>query len=766
MSPTYLLRLCALLLCLCCIGGCKDHQATAPAGGSATKNTGGPGIDFRKVSEGLRYKTLDYIGTEGFTLAGAHSGAKVFFGVKTERGYTLFSRDLKSGERRAIADFSSVVPGTLSTDDQGDWLFFCRDREMAKYVDDPSVKAPERIGLVYRMKSAGGQEEALFDFRDPQFLPFRKYGLTPFCSASGNRVAALTFDFEQSLLTGQCADWQGYWQETYQPASPLRPEELHGREQELRNFFTLPKVAAFIEAKGLVPSSAGKVTDADSKIVSAFEQSLGDPIWAVLLWEQGKSRVVQINTPTGMEKAVLVLQAVGEKYIVLAGQQTEEDGTPYSNLYTLDLSTGELNPAGRYTGVPSNLQLAEDESAMLVALTPYDPEGKKFNSVPVLRRLPLDGSAATDVPLPGPFDRYLDFGPDAREAVAQDSVSRNLCFLDLATGKATVLCRLNSELGGLFYSPAAKQAVFLESGFTFQVPVVAEAETDPNWVGPDYFAAADTALRDFLGKLGLQLPATFEARWEEREGSGAHEYSAFISGNQDSKKPLLVRIDAANGLKVESVWMPGGYPWPANSELQGGDLDEIDCEKRAAAALDRVGWLSQSKQKYQPGGSPIYDDPTKSFIIVHRDGYSLRINGKEEWVFNAESTVRVNKVTGQIAEMTLSLLPEVMKQKADIPMDEVLVSIRNKGPQPIPEAAPVRFDTQNYRLVVADKGVKTWGPAEFTHAGQPRLCYEIDGFLKPEDQLIMTTRVDTETGDVLGQVTFLPSNQQKALGRM
>lgn len=752
------------LACLCLAFGCRTGQPGT--GGNPGRKGDSNGLEFDKLSEGLRYESLDYIGTEGFTLAGARGGGRIFFGVETQGGYKLYRRDLQGRDRRTVGDFSNVVSGTLSTDNAGEWLFYCRDRELGKYIDDPAVKAPARIGVLYRMKSSGGAEEALFDFRDPAYLPFRKYDLVPFCSPSGQRAAALSFDYDQSLLAMQCDDWLAFQEATYQGGPEVKPEDVPSREEQLRKFFELPRVAAFLSESGRSATTSGKLTEADRQLVVDFQASLGLPRWAILLWEAGQPSVIEVAMPAGMERAPLVLQAVGESVIVLSIQSTDEKGTPYSILYTLDISSGNLVAAGRYTGVPSNLQLDATEKAMLIALTPYDPERKVFEDQPVLRRQPLDASAPEDIPLPGRFERSLDFDPAATEAVGQDTEDRDIYHIDLASGEKTLLCRLNTEITGIFYSPDIDKAVFLENGFTFSLPVPLEPEQDPDWVQPDSFAQADAAAREFLSRLGMQLPEAWEAEWEERSTPGLHEYSAQITLPETRAKPILIRINAIDGLSVEALWMPGGYPLPASADLQGGDLDAIDCEKRAETALDHVGWLSETRSKYQPGGSPIYDDPSKSYVIVHRDGYSANLNGKDEWVFSAESTIRVNKVSGEIAEMNLMHLPEVTGQKTAIPMEEVLTSIRNKGPQPIPESAPVRFDTQNYRLVVADKGRAYWGPARLELPGTPRLCYEIDGFLQPEDQLIMTTRVDMETGDVLGQVTFLPSNQQKALGRM
>jgi len=83
--------------------------------------------------------------------------------------------------------------------------------------------------------------------------------------------------------------------------------------------------------------------------------------------------------------------------------------------------------------------------------------------------------------------------------------------------------------------------------------------------------------------------------------------------------------------------------------------------------------------------------------------------------------------------------------------------IRNEGQEPIPEDAPIKFDTQNYRLVVAQKHSENWGPVKYQGELVSRLAYEIDAYLQPENDLIMTSLVDTETGELLGQLDYQPS---------
>jgi hypothetical protein len=144
--------------------------------------------------------------------------------------------------------------------------------------------------------------------------------------------------------------------------------------------------------------------------------------------------------------------------------------------------------------------------------------------------------------------------------------------------------------------------------------------------------------------------------------------------------------------------------------------------------------------------------------VIFRDGYWLDPSAKKQWVYSSEATMRVHANDGSIAEMTLSEQEQVHGQPMTITLEKATFMIRNEGEMPIPEDAPVRFDTDKYRLVVTQKRSDSWGPAKYQGASIARLCYEIDAYIKPEDQIIMTSLVDTETGDVLGTLDYQPMN--------
>jgi hypothetical protein len=268
---------------------------------------------------------------------------------------------------------------------------------------------------------------------------------------------------------------------------------------------------------------------------------------------------------------------------------------------------------------------------------------------------------------------------------------------------------------------------------------------------------------EFFKRAGFSPPAELDWEWEERLGMGVHQFAAVGNVKGDPAKQFLLRYDADEE-RVESTWFPNGYPFPVIPELQGGNLDVVDCSQRVEEELERLGWLSETKQRYAPDGTPIYDDRTKSYVIVFRDGYELA-NADKQWVFNSEATLRINKDSGEILEFNLTSQEPVQDQKFAITAEEALVAIRNYKQQPIPEEAPIKFDAENYRLVLVKGGTLVGGPARYLEPlDKPRLCYEIDARLQPEDVLILTTQVDTETAEVLGQLSFLPSNQQREMG--
>jgi hypothetical protein len=129
-----------------------------------------------------------------------------------------------------------------------------------------------------------------------------------------------------------------------------------------------------------------------------------------------------------------------------------------------------------------------------------------------------------------------------------------------------------------------------------------------------------------------------------------------------------------------------------------------------------------------------------------------------KWVVNQEVTTRIGAKDGTLLEMTLAAYPQAPPQPFTISVEKAIYQIRNTGEMKIPEQAPVRFDTEHVRYAVATKYEDGFGPAKYGAKAVYRLCYEIDAYIMPEDELIMTSRVDTETGELLGSLNFQPSN--------
>jgi hypothetical protein len=190
-------------------------------------------------------------------------------------------------------------------------------------------------------------------------------------------------------------------------------------------------------------------------------------------------------------------------------------------------------------------------------------------------------------------------------------------------------------------------------------------------------------------------------------------------------------------------------------------LDYYAIQDLVVKAMDRLGWLDpETRTVYQPGPSPIYDKKTDSYVVIFRDGYWLGEEKTGQWVYNKEATMRVHASDGSFAEMSLSVLDPVLHQPQTVDMDRAVFNIRNQEGQAIPADAPVTFDTDQdkVRLIVYQTGLDHWTDTGYERALVNRLCYEIDARIQPENALVWSFLVDTETGKVLGQIDFLPSN--------
>ena len=153
-------------------------------------------------------------------------------------------------------------------------------------------------------------------------------------------------------------------------------------------------------------------------------------------------------------------------------------------------------------------------------------------------------------------------------------------------------------------------------------------------------------------------------------------------------------------------------------------------------------------------------------MLIYRDGYWLGEGDEALWVFNREATARVHAADGSIAELSLQGFPEVHDQRFKIDLDQAKFILRNQPEHPIPEEAPATIDIENMRLVLIAERTTRYGPAPYETRLEPRLCYEIDGYIEPEHELFFTGLVDTETGDVRGWLDFMPSSLEQEARRV
>jgi len=406
------------------------------------------------------------------------------------------------------------------------------------------------------------------------------------------------------------------------------------------------------------------------------------------------------------------------------------------------LSTIELDPTER------NLQLI---------VNPVDTESREVLTRTELQVVPLDGGAPEVTGLLGDYLGFANLTTDGSIVVGQDRDDLDLYRVDLAAGSRTRLKKLMSEIGSIFVSDDARHLIYSDSGVLFQLDLPEDPAADPAWITDEYAAGHLQEAIAFFRALGLEVPEALESDWEERQGLGAHEYAFELRNPERPEATALVRYMADEG-RVASVWFPSGYPFEIDAELQGSDLDYYGVESLAELALDRVGWLQGGTRSiYQPGPNPLYDARSGSYVVIFRDGYWIGSGADEEWAYNREATLRIRASDGMIAEMTLSELEPVMSQPREIPMDRAAYNIRNFEDRPIPEEAPIRIDTENRRLVVHQQRLDHWTDQGYELALVNRLCYEIDTFIMPEDALIYTTLIDTETGKVLGEISFQPT---------
>jgi len=752
----------ALVSILLALVGCPGFGDGGNTGRNSVTDAAGvttAGFDYAKNSPGLPTRTLDYITLEPVALAGARQAGIVFFGVENaDEGITrIYSRDLETYERRLIAKAKNYVNGSLTASQDGRYLAYARWRETEKYIDDPFCQFPKRVAIPYRLEVATGKVEELFDFRKEAWLPYRNDRHTLFISTDGARVISLAYNLDRLALARQLADWLAIDADYQDRYEEMGSADRSVAEEKLPQLLTARHVEPLLQKLGVSPTPGAMPGEEEREAMKALFQDVSSPQAALLIWEDGQSKILPLGISEDREHLIHYVLASNKHTVLLVAPDAARDNTMAEPVYTVDQTTGEVSECFSYLGVPSFTELSSDEQSLVMVVNAVDAEAREIVPESKLHRIPLDGSESTQVPLGGDYLGFVNCTTDATHVVGQDRDDLNLYLTDVASGERMILKEMMAEISSVFVADAGGHVVFSDSGVLFQIdtPLAGGAEITP--LDDTYVSAYVAYVVGFLEQLGYEVPSDLEYEWEERQGLGQHEVAFALHNPAEPKGTALVRykVEPAG---VASLWFPAAQPFPiVDQELQGQDLDYYEVEELAVRNLDRVGWLNpETRTLFQPGGNPLYDGRTNSYVVTYRDGYWLGEGDDAQWVYNGEASIRIHANDGSIAEMTLVAHDPVHGQSLSVPLDTAVFKIRNEGTNPIPEEAPVRFDSDNYRLIVYEARLEQVTDAGYEMALVNRLCYEIDGLILPEDALIITGLVDTETGKMYGQIDYQP----------
>ena len=758
--------LCGLALLLMGVSCNGTNGTTARSGaGGGTPEEGAPmadgtapGIDFQKVTPGLPATTLDYITSEPVALAGAGAGARVFFGIKDGATTRLYSRDLNDGNRAYLGERNHLVAGSLVTDAAGDKLAYCRLREIENYIEDPYYKFPDRLSLVYLTDVASGETTEVFDFRDNPWRAYRSDNLMPYISPDGSTVYVLAYNLDWLYLDSQLKEWLAIDADYVENGADLTEEDRAGTEEALRTLLVARHVRPLLEELGVEVADEGPVSEAERQGVKDLEREAGIPEAALLIWAEGETRLLPLKVDQDKRHAYhYIIAADADTVLLVAPEQFADQAAPQP-VYSVDLESGEVTECCSYTGAPSNYLLDAGGDNLVITYNPIDAGAREVLTQTNLQVIPLDGSAPTDYPLGGDYIGMSSVSSDHKTFVGQDKDNYDLYAVDVHSGERRLLKKLLAEVESMFLAEDGKHMVYSDSGVLFELPVPADPATDPAWVSEDHAVEYKPAVLEFFTTAGFTVPADATFEWEERSGIGEHELAVEMRNPADPSTVALVRYQIETG-SVVSAFFPRGYPFPIDGELAGEDLDYYAVEEIAVKLMDRLGWLDpETRSVYQPGPNPLYDAHSDSFFVAYRDGYWLGEGEGARWVYNGETTMRIRASDGLVIEMSVSNLPEIRKQELSLPLERTKMIIRNKENRPLPDTDAIRFDLENVRYVVHQRRLDHWTSAGYEIALVPRLCYEIDTYIMPEDELVLTTRVDATSGDILGEIEFMPTN--------
>ena len=753
--------LCLGLVLLC---GCPPVGNGGPSGngsngaGGSVATTTEPGMDFHRKNVGMPITTLDYIGDAPLGLAGARGTGQVFFAVKGQGDDELYVRDPATMERRFLGQVPQLQQGSLAASVDGKYLVYCRQRDREKYIDNPKITYPKQVAVVTRFETDTGKEEILFDFKSDPFVTFRNNQLTPMLSRDGSVVAAISYNMDRLTTARMLGDWLALEADLRERNLEMPQEERQQVEESLQQLLAAPKFRDYLSEKGVTLSVEGAPSEAERDALEEFYVSQRGVEAVLLHWENGSSRLLKLAIPEKYENSLVFLAAVDKDVVLIWPQPLVPDPSVPNEFYMVDLETGGLELACSFMGTPSTFELSQDAGTLYVVYNPVDVDAMEITTETKLLSCPLAGGEPVETSMMGDYLGFVDLVQDGRFTVGQDQDNHNIVLCDTSNQQESVQLFLPSAISGIFLDQQLNHAVFLDAGVLYAIPLSQEPEQNEGYIDAGYFEQFQPKFTDFLESLGMTGLAGADGQFEERWGLKTHEVSAQLANPEQPGQMALIRYSLTDN-RVVAAWFPAGYPFPTEVNSLNGELDYYEAKSHAEKVLDDLGWLNpETRTVYQPGANPLYDGRTHTYILLYRDGYWLDESAKDKWIVNQEATLRVNSQTGEIAELSISHSEPIFDQPFAISLEQSLYYIRNEGEVPIPEDAPIRFDLDNVRYVIDMADETLYGPAEYTLGNQQRICYEIDSYITPEDELIATFRVDTETGAILGQLDFQPSS--------
>lgn len=750
------LPLAILALLLLC--GCPPKGHGTPQNPPGSSSQLAQSLQFKKTTVGLPSKYIGVVGKEDYGIAGAADGNLVFYAVKGEKGYEIHKTDLRSGQSEKVTDLNDMFTRSMSSDPQGKRLIYTRLRTIGSYVDNPAITEPAQVGIVTSYDLGSKEARDVFDFREGEWLHYRGTGMVGMMSTSGKRVAALSFDVDRDMLMRDLDEWQKLAADVI--AGKGKADERTKNKQRLHEILALPHVYPLLKAAGIEDDGKRKFTQVDLAAVRKLRQSQLQPQWAVLISDEGQEpKLVKLKLPAQLALNPISLLAVGDHTVILATQGKSTGGYPEAQLLRVDEGTGTATEFTTYLGAPQTMLLDTEEQNLVMSYLAYDAKTKILSNKLNLRTIPLDNPAnATEAELYPAVPDAFAATSDPKTFAIQSAIDHTIYFSKAGSGPEPI-ARLLAPVDGMFMTTDSNHLVYAENGMLFMIDVQPNAEASKEWVSANNFSTYDTQASAWLTKLGYKIPADVTYIWEEREGLGGHEVTGLAVGKgKDASSGALLRFNVDEE-RFESLFFPG-TPWE-NSTLAKSSVDAPEAEKRADTMRTTAGWLSDKAEKYQPGANPLYDGDTATYVLIFHDGYLMDTPKGQKLAVNGEVTIRVHKPTGQVVELNLTTMPEVKNANFKATDEEIKLAVRNKGRQKYPPEAPIRIDLDSASLIVARNKTQRYAPAEIEELGEWRLCWAVDTFIQPEDELILTSWVDVENSDVLGELYFMPTSQTR-----